>query len=92
MYLSELKKGQKAVVKNINANSALKQRLFSLGIIKGAIVEIIDCSITKSTIELKVGNTLVAIRDSEAKNIEVELLEEASIKGHRFRHRFGRNS
>ena len=74
MYLIDLKKGQKAIIKKIDANSALKQRLFSLGLVNGATIEIIDCSIGKSTIEIKVGSTLVALRDSEAKQIEVEII------------------
>ena len=74
MSLIELKKHQKAIVNSLNANSALKQRLFSLGIVKGAEIEVVDCSLSKSTIEIKVGNTLVALRDSEAKQIEVEAI------------------
>ncbi len=74
MNLSDLKKHQKVIVKLLNANSALKQRLFSLGIVKGAEIEVVDCSLSKSTIEVKVGNTLIALRMSEAKYIEVEAI------------------
>jgi len=72
LNLIELKKNQKAIIKKINAPDDLKQRLLSLGIVRGAEVEVVDCSINKSTIEVKVGNTLIALRDSEAKLIEVE--------------------
>jgi ferrous iron transport protein A len=71
MSLVDLKKNQKAIIKSIDASPELKQRLLSLGVVKGAEIELIDCSITKSTVEIKVGNTLVALRDSEAKKIEV---------------------
>jgi len=71
--LVNLKKHQKAIIKKINASVDLKQRLLSLGIVRGAEVEVVDCSITKATVEIKVGNTLVALRDSEAKKIEVEV-------------------
>ena len=74
MSLIELKKHQKAIVNSLQASSALKQRLFSLGIVKGAEIEVVDCSLSKSTIKVKVGNTLVALRDSEAKQIEVEAI------------------
>jgi len=70
--LTELKKGQKAIVKRINANAELKQRLFSLGIVRGAEIELVDCSIGKSTIEIKVGHSLIALRENEANLIEVE--------------------
>jgi len=73
MTLVDLKKNQKAIIKKIDATPDLKQRLLSLGIVRGAEVEVVDCSMSKSTVEIKVGNTLVALRDSEAKKIEVEL-------------------
>ena len=76
MKLIELKKNQKAIIKKIDASDELKKRFFSLGLIRGALIEIIDCSLAKSTIELKVGTTLIALRDSEAKTIEVEILNE----------------
>ncbi len=72
MKLTELKKGQKAIIKKIDANPELKQRLFSLGVVKGAEVEVVDCSLGKSTIEIKVGNSLIALRENEANLIEVE--------------------
>ena len=73
MSLVDLKKNQKAIIKKIDADADLKQRLLSLGVVRGAEVELVDCSLNKSTVEIKVGNTLVALRDSEAKKIEVEL-------------------
>ncbi len=73
MELTKLSKGQKGIVKGLKASGALKQRLFSLGIVRGATIEVVDCSLNKATIEVKVGNTLVALRDSEAKDIEVEV-------------------
>jgi ferrous iron transport protein A len=72
MTLVDLNKNQKAIIKKIDATPDLKQRLLSLGIVRGAEVEVVDYSINKSTVEIKVGNTLVALRDSEAKKIEVE--------------------
>ncbi len=72
MTLAEAMKGQKIIVKKINANDALKQRLFSFGLVRGAEVEVVDCSLGKSVIELKVGNTLFALRKEEAQKIEVE--------------------
>ena len=72
MKLSELKKHQEAIVKKVDANAELKQRLASFGLIKGANVKVIDCSIGKSTIEIMVDSTLLALRKEEAQNIEVE--------------------
>ncbi len=72
MKLSELKKHQEAIVKKVDANAELKQRLASFGLIKGANVKVIDCSIGKTTIEIMVDSTLLALRKEEAANIEVE--------------------
>jgi len=70
--LSELKKNQEAVVVRVDASGELKQRLASFGLIKGANVKVIDCSIGKSTIEIMVDSTLLALRKEEAQKIEVE--------------------
>ena len=72
MKLSELKKQEEATVKKVNATGDLKQRLASFGLLKGANIKIIDCSLGKSTIEVMVDGTLLALRKSEAENIEVE--------------------
>ncbi len=72
MKLSELKKYQEAIVKKVDAPTELKQRLASFGLIKGANVKVIDCSLGKSTIEIMVDGTLLALRAKEAQQIEVE--------------------
>jgi len=72
LKLSELKKEQQATVVKVNATGELKQRLASFGLLKGAKIKIVDCSINKSTIEIMVDNTLLALRKSEADKIEVK--------------------
>ena len=73
MRLTELKKQEAAVVQKVNATGELKQRLASFGLLKGANIKIIDCSLGKSTLEVMVDSTLLALRRSEAENIEVEV-------------------
>ncbi|MBU1658672.1 ferrous iron transport protein A [bacterium] len=72
--LIDCKKGSKAKVLKLNADSVLKQRLISFGIMKEAIIEVLEHAPGKSTIEVKVGKMRVALRDKEAKLIEVEIL------------------
>jgi ferrous iron transport protein A len=72
MLLTDLNRGQKGIVKRVVADSELKQRLFSFGLVRGAEVELVDCGLKKSTVEIKVGNTLLALREGEARSIEVE--------------------
>ena len=72
MKLSQMNAGDKAVVIRIDANDELKQRFFSLGLHKGSELQIKATSIAKSTMEIEVGTTLLALRFEEAKSIEVQ--------------------
>lgn len=72
MTLSEMNAGDNAVVTCIEADGELKQRLFSLGLRKGSHLNIKATSIAKSTMEIEVGSTLLALRFEEAKRIGVQ--------------------
>ena len=69
--LSACTKGGTATVVKINATGALKQRLISFGLMKGAEVKMLECGLTKSTYEIKIGNVSIALRREEAELIEV---------------------
>lgn len=71
--LSACSKGGSATVVRNNATGALKQRLISFGLMKGAQVQMLECSMTKSTFEIKVGTVRLALRREEAELIEVEV-------------------
>ena len=62
----------KVKVKKLNAQSDLKQRLISFGIMKETIIEVLEHAPAKSTIEVKVGKVRIALRSKEAELIEVE--------------------
>jgi ferrous iron transport protein A len=70
--LSEMNAKEEGIVKTIDAEGELKQRLFSLGLRKGSHVKVKATSIAKSTMEIEVGTTLLALRFEEAKRIGVE--------------------
>ncbi len=72
MTLDKLKKGQIATIEKIDANSALKDRLLSFGIMQDETIELKAYSLAKNTFEVQVGNTLVALREDEAKKIKVK--------------------
>ncbi|MBL1242869.1 MAG: ferrous iron transport protein A [Sulfurimonas sp.] len=59
-------------VLKLNTKGDLKQRLISFGIMKEAIVEVLEHAPGKSTIEIKVGKMRVALRAQEAELIEVQ--------------------
>ncbi len=70
--LSQCERGKKVKVLKLNADAALKQRLISFGIMKGADVEILELAPGKSTVEVKVGKMRIALRAKEAELIEVD--------------------
>lgn len=72
MNLTELKKGESAIVKKLSSKPELKQRFASFGLIKGAEVELIDCSPAKANLEIMVDTTLLVLRREEALTIEIE--------------------
>lgn len=72
MTLDKLNIGDTAIIKAVNCNPALKNRFYSFGIVKGSKVFVEEVTLTKSTIEIKINQTKIAIRLSEASAIEVE--------------------
>ena len=72
MTLDKLEIKQSAKIVAINCDNILKNRLYSFGIVKGSIVTIEGLTLTKSTIEIKINQSKIALRLSEASKIEVE--------------------
>lgn len=73
MDLSQAKKGEKLKIVRIHAKTMLKKRLFSLGVITGKEVEVLETTIQKNTIKIAIGlGGSLALRLDEAKLIEVE--------------------
>ena len=70
--LSECQKACKVKVLKLNADSELRQRFISFGIMKEAVIEVLEHAPGKSTIEIKVGKMRIALRAKEADLIEVE--------------------
>ncbi len=71
MRLSELEKGQKARIIRIDAESGLKGRLMSFGVIRGADIQVEEYSPAKKTIKITIDATMIALRLEEAAQIEV---------------------
>jgi len=79
MKLSELKKGDHAIIIKIETDESLKGRLTSFGIARGTELSIEECSIGKKTIEILVDETLIGLRAEEAAKIIVEKIEMEKI-------------
>ncbi len=70
--LTECTKGCRATVVKLNARGALKQRLVSFGVMKGAKLTLLGYAPAKKTVEIKVGRMRLALRKEEAEMIEVQ--------------------
>ena len=75
MRLSELQKGECGKIISISSDSVLKARFSSFGITRGSIAYVIEQTLSKNTIEIRIQNTKIALRLSEAKTIEIEKSE-----------------
>lgn len=72
MKLSELKVKETALITSVDCDSVLKNRLYSFGVIKGALIKVEEITLTKSTIEIKINQSKIALRMNEASKIEVQ--------------------
>ena len=91
--INDLPPGGWGVVKKINADDNIRQRLMDMGIIEGAKVEMIRPAPLGDPIQIKVFNTLLAIRRNEARSIIIDHHGEKPCGRKRaHRHRFGRKS
>jgi len=69
--LIDCEKGEKVKVLKLDANYDLKQRLISFGVMKDAVIQVLEHAPRKKTIEVKVGKMRIALRAEEAELIEV---------------------
>jgi Fe2+ transport system protein FeoA len=72
--LNQLKKGDRALIRRIDADPELRNRLHSFGIVPGEELTVKGCSLGRKTIEIDVDGTLIALRREEAVKIQVERL------------------
>ena len=73
MKLSELKKGEKAIIRSISTDEELKSRLYSFGVAKGSELYVEACSIGKHNLAIVVDDTVIGLRASEAEQIRVSV-------------------
>lgn len=72
--LSELSPGELATVVSVVGNSALVQRLYEFGLLEGEEVELLAVAPLGDPIEIRLGNTRLSLRKSEAAGISVRLI------------------
>ena len=72
MLLSELKEGQSGRIVHVGGNSALRRRIFEMGIIKGSEFTIEKYAPLKDPLELIIKGYHISLRVEEAAQITVE--------------------
>lgn len=71
MYLSNISKHKEYKIKNINTDEIIKRRLYDMGIINGAKIKILYISPSNKIKAYLIRDTIISIRNKDAKMIEV---------------------
>jgi len=72
MLLSEMKEGQKGLIKHIGGNSGLRRRILEMGMTKGSEIYVEKYAPLKDPVELVVKGYHVSLRVEEAAQIDVD--------------------
>jgi len=75
MRLSELNMGESGIIKKIYAKEPLKSKLLSMGFARGEKVKVLKHTLAKNTFDVDINGVNVALREEEAREIEVEKSE-----------------
>lgn len=75
MKLSELKRGEKAVIIKIGKIGELKKRLVDMGVTAGEVILFERNAPLGDPQEFRIKNNGIAIRKEDSDNIEIELIK-----------------
>ena len=73
--LRQLVPGQKASIVKISALGELGRRIRDMGLVPGAHIEVIGKAPLRDPVALRIEGTTIALRNSEADHITVEIVE-----------------
>jgi len=76
MPLNELRPGQKAILKAIEAPTALAHRLMALGLVPGTEMEVVRTAVFGDPIEVRVRGFRLALRKRDAQFLKVAIRKE----------------
>ncbi len=71
--LNDLKPGQTAVIASLSGAPALLQRLYEMGLFEGETLEFVATAPLGDPIEIRMGNTRLSLRKTEAAGIHIQL-------------------
>ena len=90
--VNDLLPGERGFIREIHAADSIRQRLMDFGIIEGVKVEMIRSAPLGDPVQIKVLDTLLALRRSEASTLVIESYGRMHHGRKAHRHRFGRKS
>ncbi|MCH3909674.1 MAG: ferrous iron transport protein A [Bacilli bacterium] len=74
-HLSDLKRGQKAIVLDFhNDNAALRRHLLDMGITKGVVVEVKKIAPLGDPVDIKLRGYELALRRADMRGIDIQVL------------------
>ena len=71
MYLNNIKNNEYYIVDKINTNEKVKRRLYDIGLIKDSKIKLLYKSPSTKIKAYLIKDSIIAIRNSDAENIEV---------------------
>ena len=74
MSLCDMKVGDKAIIKQVNAGENIKRRLLDIGLVEETCVECVLKSILNGPLAYLIRGAVIAVRKDDSKDILVELL------------------
>ncbi len=78
--LNKLKSGQSATVVSFTHDGPVTRRLMELGLVAGKKIEYIRRAPLRDPIQIKVGDSSLSLRNSEASLVLVELAQETVLQ------------
>ena len=71
--LRDMSIGQKGIIRDINANGMINQRIRDMGLVPGAQVTVVGKAPLKDPVALRIFYTTIALRNRESDFIKVEI-------------------
>ncbi len=76
LYLDEVEPGSKVKVVHVRGRGTVRRRLLAVGLVPGAVVEVVRKAPLEDPVEYKVRGFSLSLRSREANLVEVERIED----------------
>ncbi len=75
MNSTEMKRGQRAIVRSVRKGRAIERKMFEIGIMQGTEIELLQKHPFKGPLLFQVGQSRIVLGRGMAAELEVELLK-----------------